>query len=85
MAMGYASQLIGAKLATGNQVAWWRPVSLARRTRGSGVTTDFAYDSVPRLTLISHKKPDGIRGEFGGHNTQLLIPRVRRGMMICQG
>ena len=37
-------------------------LSLGRRsrlTRGNGVTTDFAYDSASRLTLISHKKPDG--------------------------
>ena len=42
-----------------NEVQSIPPRRRSRLTRGNGVTTDFAYDQASRLTLISHKKPDG--------------------------
>ena len=42
-----------------NEVPGLRLGRRTKLTRGNGVTTDFAYDPASRLTLISHKKPDG--------------------------
>jgi len=42
-----------------NEVPSIQPGRRSKLTRGNGVTTEFAYDAASRLTLISHKKPDG--------------------------
>ena len=46
-------------MVMGDEVPMIQGGARSRLTRGNGVTTDFAYDAASRLTLISHKKPDG--------------------------
>jgi len=56
---GQLSEVTEVCLVMENEVPMIRGGARSRLTRGNGVTTDFAYDSASRLTLISHKKPDG--------------------------